>query len=76
MGVLKGIGYTLASILVLAVLLVGGALISAFVAVAGAILLGAAVIAFIALCIKEYCEHESVPSRPSKGEGRGTQEGS
>ena len=76
MGVLKGIGYTLASILVLTVLLVGGALISAFIAVAGAILLGAAVIAFIALCIKEYCEHESVPTRPSKGEGRGTQEGS
>lgn len=76
MGVLKGIGYTLASILVLAVLLVGGALISAFVAVAGAVLLGAAVIAFIALCIKEYCEHESVPTRPSKGEGRGAKEGS
>lgn len=76
MGVLKGIGYTLASILVLAVLLVGGALISAFVAVAGAVLMGAAVIAFIALCIKEYCEHKSVPARPSKGEGRGAQEGS
>jgi hypothetical protein len=76
MGVLKGIGYTLAAVLVLTVLLVGGALISAFIAVAGAILLGAAVIAFIALCIKEYCEHESVPTRPSKGEGRGTQEGS
>ena len=76
MGVLKGIGYTLAAILVLTVLLVGGALISALVAVAGAVLLGAAVIAFIALCIKEYCEHESVPSCPSKGEGRGTQEGS
>lgn len=67
MGVLKGIGYTLAAILVLAVLLTGGALISAFIAVAGAILMGAAVIAFIALCIKEYCEHESVPTSPSKG---------
>ena len=76
MGVLKGIGYTLAAILVLAVLLVGGALISALVAASGAILMGAAVIAFIALCIKEYCEHKSVPARPSKGEGRGTQEGS
>lgn len=74
MGVLKGIGYTLAAILVLTVLLVGGALISAFIAVAGAVLLGAAVIAFIALCIKEYCE--PVPRRPSKGERRGTQEGS
>jgi hypothetical protein len=72
MGVLKGIGYTLAAILVLTVLLVGGALISVFVAVVGAILLGAAVIAFIALCIKEYCE--PVPTRPSKGEERGTQE--
>lgn len=76
MGVLKGIGYTLAAILVLTVLLVGGALISALVAVAGAVLLGAAVIAIVALCIKEYCEHKSVPARPSKGEGRGTQEGS
>lgn len=76
MGVLKWTGYTLAAILVLAVLLVGGALISAFVAIAGAVLLAAAVIAIIALCIKEYCEHESVPTRPSKGEGRGTQEGS
>lgn len=75
MGVLKGIGYTLASILVLTVLLVGGALISAFVAVAGAFLMGAAVIAFIAFCIKEYCEHEAVPTRPSKGEGRGAEEG-
>lgn len=76
MGVLKWTGYTLAAILVLAVLLVGGALISAFVAIAGAVLLAAAVIAIIALCIKEYCEYESVPTRPSKGEGRGTQEGS
>lgn len=67
MGVLKGIGYTLAAILVLAVLLIGGALISALVAASGAILLGAAVIAMIALCIKEYCEHESVPTSPSKG---------
>jgi hypothetical protein len=72
MGVLKGIGYTLAAILVLTVLLVGGALISAFIAVAGAGLLGAAVIALIALCIKEYCE--PVPTRSSKSEGRGTQE--
>ena len=67
MGVLKGIGYTLAAILVLAVLLIGGALISALVAASGAILLGAAVIAMIALCIKEHCEHESVPTSPSKG---------
>jgi hypothetical protein len=67
MGVLKGIGYTLAAILVLAVLLIGGALISALVAASGAILLGAAVIAMIALCIKEYCEHKSVPTSPSKG---------
>lgn len=76
MGVLKGIGYTLASILVLAVLLVGGALISALVAVVGAVLLGAAVVAIIALCIKEYCEHEPVPTRPSKGEGKSSQESS
>jgi predicted alpha/beta superfamily hydrolase len=76
MGVLKGIGYTLAAILVLAVLLIGGALISALVAASGAILLGAAVIAMIALCIKEYCEHESVPTSPSKGEERRTQESS
>lgn len=74
MGVLKGIGYTLAAILVLTVLLVGGALISALVAAAGVILIGAAVVAFVALCIKEYCE--PVPRRPSKGERRGTQEGS
>lgn len=76
MGVLKWIGYTLAAILVLAVLLVGGALISALVAASGVILIVAAVVAVIALCIKEYCEHESVPTRPSKGEGRGTQESS
>jgi hypothetical protein len=72
MGVLKGIGYTLAAILVLTVLLVGGALISALAAVIGIILVGAAVVAFVALCIKEYCE--PVPPRPSEGERRGTQE--
>lgn len=74
MGVLKWIGYTLAAILVLSVLLVGGALISALVVVAGVILVAAAVVAVTALCIKEYFEHESVSTRPSKGEGRGTQE--
>jgi len=74
MGVLKGIGYTLASILVLAVLLIGGALISVAVATVGAILCAAAVIAFVAYCIKDYCE--PVPTRSSKSEGRGTQEGS
>jgi hypothetical protein len=72
MGVLKGIGYTLAAILVLTVLLVGGVLISVFVAMVGVILLGAAVIALIALCIKEYCE--PVPPRSSKSEGKRTQE--
>jgi hypothetical protein len=74
MGVLKGIGYTLAAILVLAVLLVGGALISAFIATVGLILLGACVVAFIALCIKEYCE--PVPARSSKSEERGAEESS
>lgn len=76
MGVLKWIGYVLAAILVLAVLLIGGALISALVAASGVILTAVAVVGVIALCIKEYCEYEPVPTRPSKGEGRGSEEGS
>jgi len=73
MGVLKGIGYTLAAILVLAVLLIGGALISSFVLVAGFFLFVAAVVSLIALWIKECCE--SVPNRTKQSQRAGPKEG-
>jgi len=56
MGALKWVGYTAAAILVLTALIAGGALITAFLAVAGVALAGAAVIAFTAFCIRDYCE--------------------
>lgn len=72
MGVLKGIGYTLAAILVLTVLLTVGALLSALALASGTILMGALVVAFVAYCIKEYCESE--PDRQKKGEPKGSNE--
>jgi hypothetical protein len=67
-GVLRNIGYVLAAIFVLTVLCVGGAIISAIVFVGSVLLAGVAVIAFVAYCIKEYCENET--SRPKPGDKR------
>lgn len=56
MSVLKNIGYVLAAILVLAVLVLGGALIAAVTAFIGFVLFCIAVVGFIAYLIKDYCE--------------------
>ena len=72
MQLLKGIGYTLAAILVLAVLLSVGALLSAIALASGTFLMGALVVALVAYCIKEYCESE--PDRKSSGEAKGSNE--
>jgi hypothetical protein len=59
MGVLKGIGYCIAAILVLSAITVAGLILSAIVSVAGVLLLAAGAIGLTALCIKEYCESVS-----------------
>lgn len=56
MGLLKGVGYTILSIAIVLFLLMAGGVIAAFLAIVGVILTSASVIAFIAICIKEYCE--------------------
>lgn len=54
------IGYSLAALLILAVVLAVGMLVTAVAAALGTFLVGAAAILFVALAIKEYCE-------PAKG---------
>jgi hypothetical protein len=54
MGVLQWIAYGLAGIFVAAIWLVGGAVISALVSIAGVILVGVSVVGFIAFAIKDY----------------------
>lgn len=66
MGFLKGIGYVLAAVVVLAILCSVGALVSAIVLVGGVLLTGAIVVALIALLIKEY--FETKPARPKPGD--------
>ncbi len=56
MGVLKGIGYTIAAILVLSAITIGGLIVAAIVSIAGGLLLAVGVIGFTAICIKECCE--------------------
>lgn len=59
MGVLKGIGYCIAAILVLSAITIGGLIVAAIVSIAGGLLLAVGVIGFTAICIKEYCESVS-----------------
>lgn len=56
MGVLQWIAYGLAGIFVTAIWLVGGAVISALLSIAGVILVGIVVVGFIAFAIKDYSE--------------------
>jgi hypothetical protein len=66
MGVIKWTGYVLAASLVLAVLLIGGALIAAIAFAVGIALCTAAIVGFIAYLIKEYCESSSARSATSE----------
>jgi hypothetical protein len=66
MGVLKGLGYVVAAVLVVSVLGALSTLIAAIVAIAGLLFYGAIVVGFVAYCIKEYCEAE--PDRLETGE--------
>ena len=59
MGLLKGIGYTLMSILVIAVVVVGGFILTAAATIFGCILIAVALVTFVAFAIKEYLEGES-----------------
>lgn len=66
MGFLKGIGYALAAVVVLAFLCSVGALVSAIVLVGGILITGVIVVTLIALLIKEYFETKS--ARPKSGD--------
>ncbi len=53
---LKGIGYVIAAMLAIAVVVLAGAFISAALAAIGTIVVGAFAVGFVALLIKELCE--------------------
>ena len=56
MGILKGFGYVVASIIILGVLIGIGGILAVIGMASGAIFLGLGVVAFIALCLKELFE--------------------
>lgn len=53
---LKGIGYVVAAMLAIAVVILAGTFISAILAAIGAIIVGGAAVGFVALLFKELCE--------------------
>jgi hypothetical protein len=53
---LKGIGYVVAAMLAIALVIGVGAIISAVLAAIGALIIGAAAIGFVAIIIKGFCE--------------------
>lgn len=59
MGVIKGIGYFITSILVLSVLLGGVLLVATLAAMGGVFFLILGVVLFVALLIKEFFENAS-----------------
>lgn len=69
MEVLKTVGYVVLAMMVLVALAVGGGFISAILVLLSLFLIIAAVVAFIAGCIKEYCEPE--PNDPKRGNKEG-----
>lgn len=73
MGVLKGIGYIIAAALVISVVSALGTLVAGLVIIGGLLFYGALVVAFVAYCIKEYCEAEPGRSETSEHE-RGRKE--
>ena len=56
MGILKGFGYVVASIILLGILIGIGGILAIIGMASGAIFLGLGVVAFIALCLKELFE--------------------
>lgn len=65
MGVIRWVGYVLGAVLVLVLVIVGGGILSALLTVFALFLIAAAVVAFLAVCIKEYCEPP--PNDPERG---------
>ncbi len=53
---LKSIGYIVAAMLAIAVVILAGTFISAVLAAIGAFIVGAFAVGFVALLIKELCE--------------------
>lgn len=64
MGVLKGIGYILASILVLSLIVGGVLLVATLAAFGGVILLSIVVVVFVAICIQECFENATSRKDP------------
>lgn len=56
---LKGIGYVLAAMLAIAVVLALGAIISAVLAAIGTIIVGGAAVGIVAILIKDVCESKN-----------------
>lgn len=74
MSVIKWVGYILAAIFVLAILLTGGAILSVIGALIAISVSATAVIGFTAFIIKEYVESEK--ASPQKGNQERDQQGS
>jgi hypothetical protein len=67
METLKTVGYFILAAFIVIVIFVGGGVVSAILVTLGVLLLGVAVIAFVAACIKEYCEPATTdPTRGTK----------
>lgn len=62
MGILKGFGYVVASIIILGVLIGIGGILAVIGMASGAIFLGLGVVAFIALCLRELFEKKDESS--------------
>lgn len=62
MGILKGFGYVVASIIILGVLIGIGGILAVIGMASGAIFLGLGVVSFIALCLKELFEKKDESS--------------
>jgi hypothetical protein len=73
MAFIKSVGYFLVSALVLAVFFASGIIATAIAGVIGLFFAIAVVIAFVAFCIKDYCESE--PTDPSRGNKEGEPQG-
>lgn len=57
MGVLKWLGYGLAAIIVLTVIVGGGLLVAAIVAIGAAVLCFTGLVVFVAVLIKDFHDH-------------------
>ena len=62
MGILKGFGYVVASIIILGVLIGIGGILAVIGMASGSIFLGLGVVSFIALCLRELFEKKDESS--------------